>query len=247
MIRFGYINCRASCLFLRQQSHATLQSSTSVRRVHSLPNWSKWQSYPKGFEKFFKKPGNKKNGESFESKTNKDGKNTGSGGKKPEMPENNNTSRTLWILAGAGLLTALLLEDNIKNGRYEIFFFFFVTSHYDAVAVKSAGMTFKSNFWKVGKSIELLLRIRTLQGIDDFNLLNHIIHIGARVVMRSAQANVTEGKEGEANSENFGWPNDGKTPAGKDENHDVPPAKVSRYPSIGSPSNYTAPYFFNIG
>jgi hypothetical protein len=117
-------------MFFRQHSHSTLQSSTSVRRLHSLPMWSKWQSYPKGFEKFFKKPGNKKNGEPFESKANKDGKSNGSGGKKPEMPpDNNSTSRTLWILAGAGLLSALLLEDNIKNGRYlHIFFVPYIVS-----------------------------------------------------------------------------------------------------------------------
>jgi len=66
---------------------------------------------PKGFEKFFKKPGGngKKAGESTQS-------GGGGGGKKPE-PENNSTSRTLWILAGAGLLSALLLEDNMKSGR----------------------------------------------------------------------------------------------------------------------------------
>lgn len=128
MIRFGNINPRTSCLFFRQHSHSTLQSSTSVRRLHSFPLWNKWQSYPKGFEKFFKKPGNKKNGEPFESKGNKDGKSNGSGGKKPEMPDNNSTSRTLWILAGAGLLSALLLEDNIKNGRYYLFLLLFIFS-----------------------------------------------------------------------------------------------------------------------
>jgi hypothetical protein len=65
--------------------------------------------------------------------------------------------------------------------------------------------------------------------------------------MRSSPSNTTEVKEGETASDNFGWSNDGKTSGGKEDHHDASPAKVSRYPSIGSPSNYTAPYYFNIG
>jgi len=165
-------------------------------------------NYPKGFDKFFKKPsGNgKKSGESVDPKA-KDNKSGGGGG----GPDNSNTSRTLWILAGAGLLSAFLLEDSIKTGR-EI-------SWHD----------FQKQLLESGQ-------------VDRIIVTNKNI---ARVVMRS-QLPAGDSTTGEVNPENFGWSGDNKSPAAGGESTET--TKVTpRYPSIGSSSNYTAPYYFNIG
>jgi len=112
-------------------------------------------------------------------------------------------------------------------------------------------MISKSNYYKVVKLIELLLPIKTLPGIclENFDIFGLLVH--HRVVMR-AQTQPGEGNSGDANADNFGWSGDGKdnnkAPGGTAEegqNTDTP--KFTRYPSIGNPSNYSSPYYFNIG
>ena len=94
-----------------------------------------------------------------------------------------------------------------------------------------------------------MLRIRTLQGLSTFSF-NHslLTSLYQRIVLRGGSGRETGDKSGEGSYEakdGFNW--DGKSsPEGAADANSVVP-KFTRYPSLGSPSHATAPFYFNIG